>query len=309
MKIVFAVIIIAIIAGSSVGIAFTVEQSKERMILATTTSTYDSGLLDYLLPPYENEHNIRIDVLSLGTGKAIETASRGDADVLMVHARSLEDAFIKSGDGLHRACIMYNDFVIIGPASDPAGINGAGIRTAMINLKNVGEAGLIEFYSRGDNSGTNVKELALWDLIHFTPNSAVDKWYKETGTGMGNTLTITDQNNGYTLIDRGTWLSQKDTVDLVVLVEGDQILLNPYGVMLVNPAKHPDVNIKYDLAFNFIAWLTSEEGQKLIGSYTVGGEVLFHPDFGVCDDLTGCSTTSAEVAFWSQYNGGYTGLA
>ncbi|MHA1803992.1 MAG: substrate-binding domain-containing protein [Promethearchaeota archaeon] len=307
MKLGILTLIILIIIGSSIAIIFTSEQSKERVILATTTSTNDSGLLDYLLPVYEKKWNIRIEVLSLGTGKAIATAQRGDADLLLVHAREKEDLFIEQGYGVHRACIMYNDFIIIGPSADPAGINGSSIKTTMQKLKSEGEAGKIVFYSRGDNSGTHIKELELWALIGFTPNPLRDSWYKETGTGMGNTLTITDQNNGYTLIDRGTWLFSKDNVELTLLVEGDKILLNPYGVMAVNPEKHPGVDIKFEWAMSIIAWLTSEEGQTLIGGYTVNGEVLFHPCFGICDQTHDCPTTAEEVAFWSKYNRGYTG--
>lgn len=275
------------------------------MILATTTSTYDSGLLDYLLPAYERKSGLNVQVLSLGTGQAITTAKMGDADVLLVHDRPKEDAFVEDGYGIHRACIMYNDFVIVGPANDPANIKGKSVSTAMSRLKTAGDQGKIKFYSRGDNSGTYSKELKLWTLINYKPIAGLTTWYFETGSGMGDTLTITDQNNGYTLTDRGTYISMKDNLDLVILVEGEEILLNPYGAMAVNPEKNPGV--KFEWAMNFVAWLTSKEAQSMIANYTKGGEVLFHPDFGKCDVDTSCTTTAEEVRYWSKYNGGYTG--
>lgn len=303
-----AIILITIIAVASViGIFAIVEvyRSQNRIILATTTSTSDSGLLDYLLPTIFLETGVDVQVVSVGTGQAITTAQNGDADVILVHARSKEDKFVADGYGVNRTCVMYNDFVLIGPVNDPAGIKDADINTAMSKLKAAGEAGTIKFYSRGDNSGTYTKELALWTAIGYTPDANANTWYLETGAGMGDTLITTNENDGYTLIDRGTWLSQKSTVDLVVLVEGDVILLNPYGAILVNPAVHP--TIKIALARKFVAWLVSERGQTMIGDYKVGGEVLFNPDFGICDDTTGCKTTAQEVEIWKIYNGGYTG--
>ena len=279
--------------------------SQNRITLATTTSTYDSGLLDYLLPTFEQKTRIKVDIVSVGTGQALEIGKRGDADVLLVHSRVKENEFIANGYGVHRVCVMYNDFIIVGPSSDPAGIKNQNITTAMENLKSAGDAGKIKFYSRGDDSGTYSKELELWALINFTPRTLTDKWYFETGAGMGTTITITNENDGYTLIDRGTWLAMKDSLSLIVLVEGDQILINPYGAILINPSLYPDV--KYDKAIKFVGFLVSEEGQNLIGSFTKNGEQLFHPIFGHCNETLGCNTTSEEVNFWKKYNGGYTG--
>ncbi len=301
------IILLFVLFAGVVGTSFVVEyiRSQKRIILATTTSTYDSGLLDYLLPTYEAKSGLNIQVLSVGTGQAIEIAKRGDADVLLVHSRFREDAFVEEGYGVHRACIMYNDFIVVGPASDPANIKGKNVKTAMFNLKNAGAAGEIKFYSRGDKSGTHSKELLLWAEIKFVPNTAIHSWYLETGSGMGNTLTITDQNDGYTIVDRGTWLSAKNNLDLELLVEGYEIMLNPYGVIAVNPEKNP--HAKFDWAMNFISWLTSEEAQGLIANFTINDELLFKPAFGRCHKTHSCSTTHEEVRYWSKYNGGYTG--
>lgn len=278
--------------------------SKNRLTLATTTSTYDSGLLDYLLPVFEENFGIIVDVLSVGTGQALETARRGDADVLFVHSRVREDEFIANGYGIHRVCIMYNDFIIIGPDSDPAHIKGENITITMTNLKSAGETGLIKFYSRGDYSGTHSKELSLWSLIDFDPNPGIDQWYLETGSGMGNTLIIADENNGYSLIDRGTWLSAIG-ISLILLIEGDKLLINPYGAIIVNPETL--LTVKYDLALNFVGFLTSKKGQDLIGAYRKNNETLFFPSFGHCNEIHGCPTTDIEIEFWKEYNGGYIG--
>ena len=297
------IIIISTLIGIST--SFDILNSKNRIILATTTSTYDSGLLDYLLPEFEKDSGITVDILSVGTGYALETGRRGDADVLLVHSRTREDKFVSSGYGIHRACIMYNNFILIGPSNDPASIKGENITVVMTKLKNTGDLGLLKYYSRGDGSGTHSKELSLWGLINFTPSSEIDNWYYETGTGMGNTLIITDENNGYTLIDRGTWLSAKISVSLILLVEGEEIMLNPYGAILVNPETH--LAVRYDLALNFIAFLTSEKGQELIGSYKLNNETLFYPSFGHCNETHSCPTTNDEIEFWKEYNGGYIG--
>ena len=290
-----------------IGISTSLEiiNSKNRIILATTTSTYDSGLLDYLLPEFEKKSGISVDILSVGTGHALETGKRGDADVLLVHSRTREDEFVSDGYGIHRACIMYNDFILIGPSNDPASIEGENITVAMKKLKDAGELGLIKYFSRGDGSGTHSKELSLWEFLNFTPNSELDNWYYETGTGMGNTLIISDENNGYTLIDRGTWISVKDSIDLTLLVEGEEILLNPYGAILVNPETH--LAVRYNFALEFVAFLTSEEGQILIGSYKLNNETLFYPCFGRCNETHSCPTTITEIEFWKEHNGGYMG--
>ncbi len=301
--IIIGIIFISGLVGAYTAIEFV--QSQNRIILATTTSTYDSGLLDYIIPVFEEKYGLTVEVLSVGTGQALEMGEKGDADVLLVHARSLEDDFVDDGFGVHRACIMYNDFIIIGPSSDPAGILGKNITKAMDKLKSAGESNTAKFYSRGDNSGTHTKELNLWSLIGFTPDTSKSDWYLETGAGMGDTLKISNDNNGYTLIDRGTWLASKKNVGLIDLVEGEKILLNPYGAIAVNPKVNP--NVKYDYAMKLIAFLVSEEGQELIGDFRKEGEKLFRPAFGKCDDIYDCPTTEEEVDYWKEYNGGYTG--
>jgi tungstate transport system substrate-binding protein len=304
-KILSVIFLITISTLIGISTSFDILHSKNRIILATTTSTYDSGLLDYIIPTFEKNSGILVDILSVGTGHALETGRRGEADVLLVHSRTREDAFISNGYGIHRACIMYNDFIIIGPSNDPASIQGENISVAMTNLMNAGELGLIKFYSRGDGSGTNSKEIRLWDLINNTPNSGIESWYYETGAGMGNTLIVADENSGYTLIDRGTWLSTKNSVNLILLVEGENILLNPYGAILVNP--EINLSVKYDLALELVAFFTSKEGQELISSYKLNNETLFFASFGHGNETYGCSTTDTEIEFWREYNGNYTG--
>jgi len=306
-----ALLLIAIIltAGiSGIFIFMEISRSQRRLILATTTSTYDSGLLDYLLPVFEEDTGINVEILSVGTGQALEIGRNGDADVLLVHSRSHEDSFVNNSHGVHRTCVMYNDFIIVGPSSDPANIEGKDVKTAMKNLKDAGEQGEVKFYSRGDGSGTHSKELTLWDSIDFTPDPSItpdSNWYFETGEGMGTTLTITNQEKAYTLVDRGTWLFSKENVDLALLVEGEEILLNPYGAILINPEQHP--HVKYQNAHKFISFLVSEKGQDLIGAYTINDEILFKPAFGICNETHSCPTTAEEVAYWSQFNGGYKG--
>ncbi len=300
-------ILSTLVLAGLVGTYFVLEfaASQNRIILATTTSTYDSGLLDYLLPTFEEKYGITVDIISVGTGQALEAGKRGDADVLLVHAREKEDDFVEDGYGIHRVCVMYNDFIIIGPPSDLADIEDENVIAAMEKLNDAGERGVIEFYSRGDNSGTNTKELELWDEIDFEPDADDDEWYKETGSGMGDTLTITNDNEGYTLIDRGMWLAQRNKVDLIELVSIDEILLNPYGAIAINPEKIPA--IKYEYAIEFIAFLVSEKGQKLISDFRKKGEKLFKPCFGKCDETHSCDTTEDEVDFWKKHNGGYKG--
>ncbi len=306
-KALWAIVIIATAGIISAFVIVEYIRVQNRIILATTTSTYDSGLLDYLLPVWEEKAGVTVEVLSVGTGEAITAGESGNADVLLVHSRTKEDLFIDEGYGLYRTCVMYNDFIIIGPSNDAnlANVSGASsITEAMTRLKVAGEAFTINFTSRGDDSGTHNKELALWKLVSgFVPNSAVDLWYSETGEGMGSTLTIANQLGAYTIIDRGTWLFLKDTVSLVLLYEGDEILLNPYGAIVVNPLLHS--GIKYEKAIEFVAFLVSEEGQDLIRDYKVNNQILFIPCFGKCNETHSCKTTAAEVAFWSQYNGGH----
>ncbi len=312
------IILILIITGGSVGIFFAVDYFRAKdpnyITLATTTSTYDSGLLDYLVPEFTAITGIQVRILSVGTGTAIQYGKDGNADLILVHARSREDDFINASLGLNgiaygvnRTCVMYNDFIIVGDQSNPAKLeDGDDIVTVMTKLKAGMENANTTFYSRGDNSGTNTKELYLWALISWNASLAGIDYYKETGAGMGDTLQITynDANDrGYTLVDRGTWLSYNDTyATLKVLAEsvsGEDLLLNPYGAILVNPQLYP--SIKYQAARRFIAFLTCPYGQALIGNYKKNNEVLFTPAFGTCDITHNCPTTATEIAIWTPY--------
>jgi tungstate transport system substrate-binding protein len=241
-----------------------------RLRLATTTSTYNSGLLDAILPPFEKAENIEIQIISVGTGQALALGERGDADILLVHARAREDAFVAAGNGVDRRDIMWNDFVIVGPPDDPAGVRG--MEDAAQALKKIRDA-RATFVSRGDDSGTHIRERSLWKNAGGTPQGAA--WYLEAGQGMGKCLIIADEKEAYILADRGTYLAYKPKIDLRVLVEGDPALRNPYGAMLVNPEKHPDVAV--GAARKLLDYLTSEEGRKRIADFRKEGEVLFHP--------------------------------
>jgi tungstate transport system substrate-binding protein len=241
-----------------------------RLRLSTTTSTENSGLLAVMLPPFEQRTGMKVDVIAVGTGKALALGENGDVDVVLVHARELEDKFVADGYGVNRRDVMHNDFIILGPASDPAGI--AGLKDAAAALKRIAQA-QDSFISRGDGSGTHVKEKELWQAAALTPSG---RWYKEAGQGMGAVLTMADNLQAYALADRGTYLAMRDKLSLRILVEGDPRLFNPYGIIAVNPKKFPYVN--YDGAMRLIAWFTSAEGQELIASYKIGGEVLFFPD-------------------------------
>ena len=238
--------------------------------LATTTSTENSGLLAELLPVFQEEENIQVDVIAVGTGKAIAHGENGDVDVILVHARSREDAFVADGFGVNRRDVMHNDFVVLGPEEDPRGIAGMTDAAAAFAKIAASEA---DFLSRGDDSGTHTKEKAIWSTAGVTPEGT---WYKEVGQGMGAVLTMTAEMQGYTLTDRGTWLAMKDDLNLKVLVEGDPVLFNPYGVIAVNPELHPHVD--YESAMKFIDFLTSKKGQTLIQDYKKNGEQLFYPD-------------------------------
>jgi tungstate transport system substrate-binding protein len=254
------------------------------IVVASTTSTQDSGLFDYLLPIFKAKTGITVKVVAQGTGQALDTARRGDADVVFVHAKAQEGKFLAEGQGVKRYPVMYNDFVIVGPKDDPAGIKGMkDVAQALKTIKAKGAP----FFSRGDRSGTHSAELRLWKAVGIDPQpnlspQAVEKrdgvgpWYKSLGQGMGATLNTTAAANGYTLTDRATWIHFKNKRDLVIVVQGDKRLFNQYGVMLVNPAKHP--NVKKQLGQEFIDWLVSPEGQNAIAGYKVDGQQLFFPN-------------------------------
>jgi tungstate transport system substrate-binding protein len=244
------------------------------IVVSSTTSTQDSGLFGYILPLFKEKTGIDVKIIAQGTGQALDTGRRGDSDVVFVHAKSAEEKFLAEGEGVKRHPVMYNDFVLIGPKSDPAGIKG--MKDVAKALKTIKDK-QADFISRGDRSGTHIAELALWNK-----DAGVDiekekgPWYKSIGQGMGAALNTAGASNGYVLSDRGTWLSFKNKGDLQILVEGDKRLFNQYGVMLVNPAKHP--NVKKELGQAFIDWLISPEGQKAIANYKINGEQLFYPN-------------------------------
>ncbi|MFQ5804236.1 MAG: substrate-binding domain-containing protein [Candidatus Methylomirabilales bacterium] len=245
--------------------------AEGRLRLSTTTSTENSGLLAVLIPPFEARFGLRVDVIPVGTGKALKLAEGGDVDVTLVHAPELEEQFLKQGFGVNRRYVMYNDFVIIGPSDDPAGIKNAP--DAKSAFQRIAEAKAL-FISRGDRSGTHTKELSIWKETGFNPSLP---WYLEAGRGMGAVLIIADQKRAYTLTDRGTYLSFRRKLNLPVLVEGDPALFNPYHVIATNPARHPHVN--YLDAMLLIGWLTSSEGQKIIAKFGTEefGRPLFIP--------------------------------
>lgn len=248
------------------------------IVVSSTTSTQDSGLFGHILPLFKAKTGIDVKVVSQGTGQALDTGRRGDADVVFVHAKGLEEKFVAEGQGVKRFPVMYNDFVLIGPKNDPAGVKGTNdIAKALDAIKAKGAT----FISRGDRSGTHVAELNLWkdagvDIAKEKADKTLGPWYREIGQGMGAALNTASASNAYVLADRGTWLSFKNRGDLDILVAGDKRMFNQYGVMLVNPAKHPHVKKAEGQAF--IDWLVSPEGQKAIASYKVGGEQLFFPN-------------------------------
>src|SRR5690348_9084174 len=241
--------------------------------VASTTSTEQSGLFGYLLPRFTEATNIGVKVVAVGTGQALDMGRRGDADVVFVHDRPSEEKFMAEGQGVKRFDVMYNDFVIVGPKSDPAHI--AGDKDVVDALRKIAAA-KAPFISRGDRSGTNEAELRLWKQAGIDVAAAKDGWYREIGQGMGPALNMASSANAYLLSDRGTWLSFKNRGELAVLTEGDKRLFNQYGVMLVNPDKHPSVKAKEGQAF--IDWLISPKGQETIAAYKVGGEQLFFPN-------------------------------
>ncbi len=244
------------------------------IVVSSTTSTQDSGLFGYILPLFKEKTGIDVKVIAQGTGQALDTGRRGDSDIVFVHAKSAEEKFLAEGEGVKRYPVMYNDFVLIGPKSDPAGIKG--MKDVARALKTIKDK-QADFISRGDRSGTHIAELALWNKdAGIDIEKEKGPWYKSIGQGMGAALNTAGASNGYVLSDRGTWLSFKNKGDLQILVEGDKRLFNQYGVMLVNPAKHP--NVKKELGQAFIDWLISPEGQKAIANYKINGEQLFYPN-------------------------------
>jgi len=267
-------ILIAAAALVSVVLAVPAASAQDKSILvASTTSTQDSGLFEYLLPLFTKKTGITVKVVAQGTGQALDTGRHGDADIVFVHAKSAEEKFIVEGEGVKRFPVMYNDFVLIGPKGDPAGIKG---------MKDVGKAfqtikdKQASFISRGDRSGTHIAELALWKGSGIDIDKDKGAWYKSIGQGMGAALNTAGANNAYVLSDRGTWIHFKNKGDLQILVEGDKRMFNQYGVILVNPDKHPTV--KKELGQQFIDYLISPEGQKDIANYKIDGEQLFYPN-------------------------------
>mgnify|MGYP003675773425 FL=1 len=249
--------------------------AEPSIIVQSTTSTANSGLYDYLLPKFKAASGITVHVVAVGTGQAIRNAQNCDGDVLLVHAKPAEEKFVASGYGVSRQDLMYNDFVIVGPAADPAGVNGSN--NAAQALKQIAE-NKVPFASRGDDSGTHKKEKALWKGAGIDPATGSGKWYRETGSGMGATLNAGVGMGAYVMTDRATWIAFKNKGDFKIAVEGDKVMFNQYGVIPVNPAKCP--NVKQAEAQKFVDWLVSKEGQEAIGSYRRMGEQLFTPNAG-----------------------------
>ena len=268
------------IAASAIAVLFSTASiaadntgGDKSIVVASTTSTQDSGLFGYILPIFKAKTGIDVKVIAQGTGQALDTGRRGDADVVFVHAKPAEEQFIAEGAGVKRHPVMYNDFVLIGPKNDPAGV--AGTKDIVAALKAI-EAKGAPFVSRGDRSGTHQAELALWKAAGIDIAKEKGPWYRDIGQGMGAALNTASAMNAYLLSDRGTWISFKNRGDLEIAVEGDKHLFNQYGVMLVNPEKH--AHVKKQLGQQFINWLVSPEGQKAIADYKINGEQLFYPN-------------------------------
>jgi tungstate transport system substrate-binding protein len=264
-------LVLALCVGVLADQAPAVAQDRS-IVVASTTSTQDSGLFGYLLPIFKAKTGTEVKVIAQGTGQALDTARRGDADVVFVHAKSQEEKFLAEGFGVKRFGVMYNDFVLVGPSSDPAGIKGKDIEAALKTI----QARSAPFVSRGDKSGTHSAELALWKQAGIDIGTTKGSWYREIGQGMGAALNTAGAMNAYVLSDRGTWISFKNRDDLEIVVEGDKRLFNQYGVMLVNPEKHPSV--KKELGQTFVDWLVSPEGQAAIAGYKIDSQQLFFPN-------------------------------
>jgi tungstate transport system substrate-binding protein len=266
-------IVTAFVATSVATLGISAANAQERSItVASTTSTEQSGLFGHLLPIFKKDTGIDVRVVALGTGQALDTGRRGDADVVFVHDKVAEEKFVAEGFGVERIEVMYNDFVLVGPKPDPAKANG---RDISVGLKRVADS-KAAFVSRGDKSGTHAAELRYWKAAGVDLDATKGAWYRETGSGMGPALNTASAMNAYILTDRGTWLSFKNRGELSIQVEGDAKLFNQYGVMLVNPAKH--AHVKKDLGQRFIDWVISAAGQKAIADYKIGGEQLFFPN-------------------------------
>ncbi|WP_295538798.1 extracellular solute-binding protein [uncultured Thiohalocapsa sp.] len=263
-----AIVLFAALIGGAQALA------EEAILVQSTTSTQNSGLYDHILPQFTAKTGIQVNVVAVGTGQAIKNAQNGDGDVLLVHAKSAEEKFVEEGYGVARFDVMYNDFVIVGPDADPAGLSNT--EDAAAALAELAASGSV-FASRGDNSGTHKKELALWQASGVDPANASGGWYRETGSGMGATLNTAVGMGAYSLTDRATWINFKNKGDYRILVEGDPRLFNQYGIILVDPARHP--NVKVDAGQAFIDWVLGPEGQAAIASYQVDGQQLFYPNY------------------------------
>ncbi len=265
--------VIRALLAAALCISFSAQAQPRFITVASTTSTEQSGLFKHLLPAFEKKTGIQVRVVALGTGQALDMGRRGDADVVFVHAKPLEEKFVADGFGVERFDVMYNDFVLVGPKSDPAKVaGGKDVTEALRRIR----ASQSPFASRADNSGTHFAELEMWKAAGIDLARAKGAWYRETGSGMGPTLNTASAMNAYALSDRGTWLSFKNRGDLVIVVQGDRRLFNQYGVILVNPVKHP--HVKKEMGQAFIDWLISDEGQDAIAAYKIGGEQLFFPN-------------------------------
>ena len=266
---------VRLLALAAAGLMAFAAQAQDRFIvMSSTTSTEQSGLFGHLLPVFRKATGIDVRVVAQGTGQALDMGRRGDADILFVHDQVAEEKFVAAGFGLERKPVMYNDFVVVGPKADPAGVRGKDVVEALKKLA----ASKAEFVSRGDKSGTHAAELRYWTAAGVDIAAAKPAGYKECGCGMGPALNIAASTNAYVLADRGTWLSFRNRADLAVLVEGDRRLFNQYGVIVVNPARHP--HVKKDLAQAFADWVVSPAGQQAIADYKIGGEQLFFPNAG-----------------------------
>lgn len=264
---------VVVLSAVLIGLPATTHAADKSIILQSTTSTANSGLYEHILPIFEKTSGIKVHVVAVGTGQAIKNARNGDGDVLLVHAKPAELKFVADGYGVARHDVMYNDFIIVGPPADPARV--AGMKNAVDAFKKIAAAKAI-FASRGDNSGTHKKEMRLWKTAGLSVAGVSGTWYRETGSGMGATLNAGIGMGAYVMTDRATWISFKNKRDFEILVEGDNDLFNQYGVILVNPAKHPRVGAK--AGQTFIDWILSDDGQQAIRSYRLGGQQLFFPN-------------------------------